>query len=99
MLEHLKEEDVDRDFAVVEVTDDPLGGVVELGGDKHDLVRLVERFLIEIRAESLLEGGCETPTCGETSVDLCNPVDSEVFDPRSIGAVGISLESPEFPSH
>ena len=51
VLEDLEEENVDRDVAGVEVLDDPLGGIVQFGGDEDDLVRFVECFRVQRRAE------------------------------------------------
>ena len=63
--EDLEAEEVDRDVALAEVSDDALGAGVERGRDDDDLVALVERVLVERQAEALLEVLAEVPAGGE----------------------------------
>jgi hypothetical protein len=53
---HPEEEDVDGDAVTVEVADDPIGGVVQLGRYQDDLMRLVQRFFLQGGPEASLEG-------------------------------------------
>lgn len=84
MLKDLEEDDVDRDVAGVEVGDDPFGGIVQFGGYKDDLVGLVERILVQFRAEVLLEGLAKIAAFGETLEDLRDFLRAELLDPRGV---------------
>jgi hypothetical protein len=105
VLEDFEEKHVDRHIALVEVADDALGGVVELGCDEKDLVGFVEIFLIQCRAKALLERLAEITALGKTLVDLDDLVGGERLDPGGVverlrydfarGAVAFELDEDE----
>lgn len=84
MLEHLEENHVDRNVALVEITDDPLGGGVNLRSCDDDLVGVIERVLVQWCAEVLLERLFQAPAVGETAIDLNQPIRCQILQPGGV---------------
>ena len=55
MLEHLEAENVDGEAGVAQVLGDAFRGIVQLGGNDDDLVRLVPLVFFQLGVEPLLE--------------------------------------------
>ena len=84
VLKHLEEHRIDRDVARVQVADDALGGRIQFCRDDDDLVRLVERILIEHRAKMLPERLVQLAAAGKTLVNLRDLFRSQLLHPRGI---------------
>jgi hypothetical protein len=84
VIEHLEEEHVDRDAPIIEIADDPFAAGVEGRRNDHDLMTVVDGFLVERLPEPISEIRREAPLGTEPRVDRGDPLRIQPLGPGGV---------------